>query len=196
MESMPLTEIIAIMPIKGCPVMQESPQDNVIENQGSDNIEELKKALAEEKAKCEANLAKLLRAQADFVNFKRFAEQDKTEICKYANVNLLINILPVLDDFERALAAIPTEEDEQIWVQGLKMIDRKFRDILEKQGVTRIMALGMEFDPRFMDAITTAQGKRDIVIQEVESGYKLQDKVIRPAKVVVGCGEVELNKEE
>jgi molecular chaperone GrpE len=174
----------------------DTPKDNTTENSGNENIEELKKALTEEKAKSEANLTKYQRAQADFINYKRFAEQEKAETLKFANVSLLVNILPVLDDFARALAAIPPEAYEQKWVEGLKMIDQKFRNVLDKQGVTRIISLGMEFDPRFMDAVTTTKGKRDTVIQELESGYKLQDKVIRPAKVVVGSGEVELNKEE
>jgi molecular chaperone GrpE len=160
------------------------------------NLEELKKALAEEKARSEANLTGWQRAQADFVNYKRFAEQEKAETCKYASASLLTAILPVLDDFERALTAVPPAENDQKWVEGLKLIDRKFRDILEKQGVTGIIALGMEFDPRFMDAVSCANGKRDIVILELERGYKLQDKVIRPAKVIVGSGEEEPKKEE
>jgi molecular chaperone GrpE len=177
-------------------VQPDAEKEKKPETAEGDNIEELKKALAEEKAKCEANLAGWQRAQADFVNFKRFAEQEKTETSKFANVNLLVSILPILDDFERALAAIPPEENNQKWVEGLKLIGRKFRDTLEKQGVTQIQALGMEFDPYIMDAITIGKGLKDMVVQELERGYKLQDKVIRPSKVVVGSGEVESIKEE
>jgi molecular chaperone GrpE len=72
-------------------------------------IEELKKTVAEEKAKAEANLIGWQRAQADYVNYKRFAEQDKADTCKFANAGLLSNILPILDDFERALGAVPEE---------------------------------------------------------------------------------------
>jgi molecular chaperone GrpE len=175
------------------------PDSNQIKNEGTNEpntVEELKKVLAEERARSETNLTGWQRAQADFVNYKRFTEQDKAETCKYASANLLTAILPVLDDFERALAAIPPTDNDQKWVEGLKLIDRKFRNVLEKQGVTGIMALGMEFDPRFMDAITTGKGKIDMVIQELEKGYKLQDKVIRPAKVIVGNGEEEPKKED
>jgi molecular chaperone GrpE len=155
------------------------------------NIEELKKALEEERTKCESNLAGWQRAQADFVNFKRFTEQDKLETCKFASTNLIMIILPVLDDFERALTAIPHSETKHKWFEGLKLIDQKFKDILLKQGVEPINSLGQEFDPKFMDAITCGKGRKDIVLMEVEKGYKQYDKVIRPAKVVVGNGEEE-----
>jgi molecular chaperone GrpE len=155
------------------------------------DIEELKKALADETARADANMAGWQRAQADFQNYKRFAEQDKVETVKYANVNLLTNLLPTLDDFERALAAIPSGEDHDQWIEGFKLIDRKFRGTLEKLGVTPITSLGEEFDCRTMEAMSCARGKKDIVVQELEKGYKLQDKVIRPAKVIVGTGEEE-----
>ena len=76
------------------------------------------------------------------------------------------------------------------------MIERKFRVILEKLGVSTILSLGMEYDYRTMDAVTAVKGQKDIVIQELEKGYKLQDKVIRAAKVVVGSGEEPSDKEE
>lgn len=161
-----------------------------------DEIEDLKKALAEERSKSEANLAGWQRAQADFINYKRFAEQDKAETCKYASASLLSNILPIIDDFDRAIAAIPPEESENSWVEGLRLIDRKFRDILQKQGVTIINAVGEEFDPHIMEAMSCGRGKKDIVLQELEKGYKLYDRVIRPAKVIVGSGEKAKKEEE
>jgi molecular chaperone GrpE len=156
-----------------------------------EDVEELKKSLTEEKTRADANMTGWQRAQADFVNYKRFTEQDKIDTCKYANANLLVNILPILDDFERALGSIPKGEDKAKWVEGLKLIDRKFRDTLEKQGVTSIKAVGEEFDCRSMEAMSCGKGKKDIVTHELEKGYKLQDKVIRPAKVIVGTGEEE-----
>jgi molecular chaperone GrpE len=150
---------------------------------------ELKKMLAEERAKTEANFAGWQRAQADFVNYKRVAEQEKADIAKYGNASLLANLLPVLDDIERALAAVPREQAGQKWVEGFKLIARKFRDILEKLGVTCIESLGKEFDCRLMEAVTCQPGKKDLVILELEKGYKLGDRVIRPSKVVVGTGE-------
>jgi molecular chaperone GrpE len=161
----------------------------------SNDTEELKKALAEEKSKCEMNLARWQRAQADFINFKRYTEQEKSDTCKFANANLLLNILPVIDDFQRALGAIPHSESKHKWVEGLKLIERKFQDTLQKQGVETIKSVGEEFDPKFMEAITCGKGKKDIVLMELEKGYKLYDKVIRPAKVIVGSGDEESNEE-
>jgi molecular chaperone GrpE len=186
----PLTNITGTMLIKGS-VMGEPDIDNVNENEKAvtDDIEELRKALAAEKTKSEENLARCQRAQADFINYKRFAEQEKAENCKYANANLLLNLLPVIDDFRRALAVIQSEAAESKWVEGLKLIDRKFQDALEKQGVTCFKSLGEEFDPRCMEALASIKGKKDIVVQELHPGYKLNEKVISPAKVIVGSGE-------
>ncbi len=172
--------------------MNREPEQVETEN----NIEEIKKALADEKAKSESYLGSWQRAQADFINYKRYAEQEKATTCELANAGLLCVILPVLDDLERALAAIPQEQERQKWVEGIKLIDRKLRDTLEKQGVTCIKTLGEEFTPQTMEAMSTGKGKKDIVILELEKGYKLHDKVIRPAKVIVGSGEEEADKEE
>lgn len=175
---------------------QDSEKENKLNDNETESNEELKKALEEEKARAEENLAGWQRSQADFINYKRFVEQEKSDTLKYANTNLLCNILPILDDYERALAVIPPEDAKKDWVEGLKMIDRKFRDILAKQGVTCISCLGQEFDPRIMDAVTCSAGKKDVVVEEIEKAYKLQDKLIRPAKVVVGSGEEQADKEE
>ena len=152
-------------------------------------VENLKKALEEEKCKTEANLAGWQRTQADFINYKRFSEQEKLENSKYAASNVMLIMLPVLDDLERALAAIPVEEFTRKSLEGFKLIEKKFKGILEKQGLTVIKTVGQEYDCRTMEAITCGPGKKDIVIQELEKGYMLNDKVIRPAKVIVGEGE-------
>jgi molecular chaperone GrpE len=152
-------------------------------------VENLKKLLADEKAKSEANMAGWQRAQADFVNYKRFVEQEKLETAKYAACNVFLQVLPILDDLERAMANIPHEEAKKKWLEGFRLIEKKFHDLVEKQGLTTIKSVGNEFDCRTMDAITTLPGKKDIVVQEIEKGYMLNEKVIRPAKVIVGSGE-------
>jgi molecular chaperone GrpE len=160
-----------------------------------EDIEALKQALAEEKAKAEANLAGWQRAQADFINYKRRAEQEKEELGKFANTELILNLLPILDDWERALASIPDDPDNPSWVEGIRLIERKFRGILEAQGLSPIKALGEPFDPNLHEAAMQGKGEEGIVVEELEKGYKLYDRVIRPAKVVVGNGEEE-EKEE
>jgi len=156
----------------------------------------LKQALAEEKGKAETNLAGWQRAQADFVNYKRRAEQAKEEISKFANTALMLNLLPTLNDLERALTSIPDDLADVSWVEGIKLIERKLRTTLEAQGLSPIKALGEPFNPHFHEAVMQGKGKEGVVVEEVQKGYKLYDRVIRPSKVVVGSGEEEETKKE
>jgi len=155
----------------------------------TEDIESLKQALAEEKAKAEDYLASWQRTQADFINYKRRTEQEKVEFSKFANSNLMLNLLPVLDDLERALASIPAKSARLPWVDGVRLIARKLKATLEAQGLKPIKALGEPFDPYFHEAVRQDKGKEGIVIEELQKGYKLHDRVIRPATVVVGSGE-------
>ncbi len=151
-------------------------------------------ALAEEKKRAEEYLANWQRAQADFVNYKRRAEQDRLEFNKFANANLCSSILPIIDDLERAIAAIPEEYAKTDWVEGVRLVDRKFKTILEGHGVKPIFALGMTFDPSIHEAIKHEKGKEGMVIAEFEKGYMLNDKLLRPSRVAVGSGEGEEKK--
>jgi molecular chaperone GrpE len=153
-------------------------------------------ALAGEKKRAEEYLASWQRAQADFINYKRRAEQERQEFNNYANANLVRGILPVLDDLERAINAIPEEFSGHDWVEGVKLVERKFKTILEGQGVKPILTLGMAFDPKLHEAIRHEKGKEGIVIQELQKGYMLHDKLLRPAHVTVGNGEEEIKEEE
>jgi len=156
-----------------------------------EDVEVLKQALAEETAKAEANLAGWQRAQADFINYKRRSEQEKEESVNFANSLLMLNLLPILDDLERAFASIPTRLAKLSWVDGVKLIERKLRATLEAQGLSPIKALGEPFDPNLHEATRQDKGKEGLVIGEVQKGYKFRDRVIRPSKVVVGNGEEE-----
>ena len=153
------------------------------------DIEALEKALTEEQAKAETNLAGWQRAQADFVNYKRRSEQERTEITKFANSQFMLNLLPALDDFERAFDSIPTDLAKTVWVDGIRLIKRKLRSALETQGLSPISAVGELFDPYLHEAIRQDRGKEGIVIEELQKGYKLHDRVIRPSQVVVGNRE-------
>ena len=179
--------------------MEKEPEEGLNEEETEvselEDVEALKQALAEEKTKAETNLAGWQRAQADFINFKRRVEQEKEEIGKLASSILILSLLPILDDWERALATIPEETAKLSWVEGIRLIERKFRGILEAQGISLIKAVGEPFDPNLHEAAMQGKGKEGIVVDELEKGYKLHDRVIRPAKVVVGNGEEE-EKEE
>jgi len=161
-----------------------------------EDIETLKKILTEEKGKAEGYLANWQRTQADFINYKRRNEQEKEEIGKFANAMLLLNLLPILDDLERAFTSIPPHLAKLSWVDGIRLIERKLWASLEAQGLSQIKALGEPFDPKLHEAAMHANGKEGIVIEELQKGYKLHDRVIRPAMVVVGNGEEEEKKED
>jgi len=155
------------------------------------DIESLKKALAEAKAEAEANLAGWQRAQADLINYKRRNEQEKEEIGKFANSVLMLNLLPILDDMERAFASVPSHLAKLSWVEGIRLIKHKLWASLEAQGLSQIKAQGEPFDPNLHEAAMHGKGKEGMVIEELQKGYKLHDRVIRPAMVVVGNGEEE-----
>ena len=173
--------------------MEEEPNEGLTSE--VEDMELLKQALAEAREKAETNLAGWQRAQADFVNYKRRAEQGRKEISKFANSVLMLNLLPVLDDLERAVNSIPPRLAKLSWVEGIRLIERKFRTSLEAQGLSQIEALGKPFDPNFHEAVRQGKGKDGIVVEEAQKGYRLHDRVIRPAKVVVGNGEEEETKE-
>lgn len=152
------------------------------------DVESLKTALAAERARAESYLGGWQRAQADFINYKRRAENEKSESTKFANAMLILNLLPVLDDFQRALASVSASLAGLNWVEGVQLIYRKLETILESQGLTQIKAVGEKFDPHFHEAVIYKDGEEGTVIEELQRGYGLHDRVIRPALVVVGKG--------
>jgi len=162
----------------------------------AEDIAALKQALAEETAKVEANLAGWQRAQADFINYKRRTEQEKEEISQFTRATLILDLLPALDDLERAFAAIPPRLTKSSWVDGISLIWNKLQTTLEAQGLSEIKAVGEPFDPHLHEAVRQDRGREGIVIEEVQKGYKFRDKIIRPTKVIVGSGEEEPEKEE
>jgi molecular chaperone GrpE len=129
-----------------------------------------------------------LRAVADFKNYKRRAEMERDELKRNANANLILKLLPILDDFELAIGNVPPEVAETPWWEGTTMITQKFRMLLESEGVTPIEAVGHEFDPNLHHAVSYEEidGQNDKVIEELQKGYKLRDRVLRPAMVKVG----------
>lgn len=129
------------------------------------------------------------RAEADFQNYKRRTEQERDESRKFANVSVIINLLPVLDDFERAFGSLDSRLAGLSWFDGIYLIYRKLSQLLENSGVTPIQTEGQVFDPRFHEAVAHSEGEDGKVISEVQRGYKLHDRVLRPAMVVVGKGQ-------
>lgn len=158
---------------------------------GEADIETLEKSLTEEKEKAEKYLACWQRAEADFSNYKRHTEQERTETGNYMNIRLITNILPVLDDFERAFTTLSVKSADPNWIDGFRLIQRKLQGVLDAQGMTEIKAMGEPFDPCIHEAVAHHEGEEGIVIAEIQKGYKLNDKVLRPTLAVVGKGKEE-----
>ncbi|KPK47764.1 MAG: hypothetical protein AMJ77_02120 [Dehalococcoidia bacterium SM23_28_2] len=154
-----------------------------------ETLEAAKALLQEEKEKAQRLLANWQRAEADFVNYKRRVKQERDEARRLANAALIINILPVLDDLERALASLNIQLAGLTWFDGVRLIYRKLQLVLENAGVSQIEAEGQPFDPRFHEAVMYGEGEEGKVVAEVQRGYKLGDRVLRPAMVVVGKGK-------
>lgn len=134
---------------------------------------------------------KFLRLFSDFDNFRKRTAREKIEMAKTASSDLIIQLIPVIDDFERAIKAMESADEATLPIrQGVELIYNKFWSVLERQGVKPIEAIGKKFDTDYHEALTniptpdeTMKGK---VVDQVEKGYILGDKVIRFAKVVVG----------
>lgn len=137
----------------------------------------------------ESRLNDLKRVSADFINYKRRTEAEQVDKAKFANAMLILKLLPVLDDLERAIDSVGPNLAGLQWVQGINLIARKMRSTLEAEGVTTIEALGEEFDPRVHEAVQYEDAGPDEagkVVAVYQTGYKLHDRIIRPAMVKVG----------
>lgn len=148
----------------------------------------LQQALSEQKALAEKYLANWQRAQADLQNHRKLIEQERTENARFANLALIRSLLPVLDDLERAFKQAPREHSDSPWLKGLALVQRKLLAALESQGVSTIDATGQSFDPAMHEAVAQLAGEEGMVIDQLQKGYKLHDRVIRPARVAVGKG--------
>jgi molecular chaperone GrpE len=156
--------------------------------EASDEPERLKAQLQEEREKAQAYMQNWQRAAADYQNFKRRVEEERGETARLANAALIINMLPLLDDLDRALKNIDAHLAGLTWVDGIRLIHRKFQALLEMAGVEEIAADGQTFDPSVHEAISEAPGEPSKVVSVVQKGYRLGDRVIRPAMVIVGKG--------
>ena len=134
---------------------------------------------------------KYLRLYSEFDNYRKRTIKEKADLIKYASEDIIKSLLSVVDDLERALQAMNNEENrlEEADIEGIRLVYNKFIGILEKKGVKPIVAKGEKFDEEFHEAVTkfpaSTEKDKGIVIDEIEKGYMLNDKVIRYAKVVV-----------
>ncbi len=172
---------------------QEAPQDTA-KNEDKHDKKSKKDKKNEELEKVTNELTELqnkhIRLQAEFDNFRKRTLKEKTELMKSGGENVLMSIIPVVDDFERALVAFAEVEEENPLKQGVTLIYTKFRDFLKQNGVKEIEAKEQDFDTDLHEAPTKipapTEELKGKVVDVVQKGYMLHDKVIRFAKVVIG----------
>ncbi|MEP7360609.1 MAG: nucleotide exchange factor GrpE [Chloroflexota bacterium] len=151
-------------------------------------LDQLKAALEAAQQEAAENKVAWQRSAADFSNYKRRTEQEREAMVGLANEILLAKLLTIIDDFDRAIANMPADLQGVSWVGGISAIDRKLDQLLESEGLTPIEALGKQFDPHEHEAI--AQEDRPgvpegTVVAQLQKGYRIRDRVLRPAMVAV-----------
>jgi len=171
---------------------QENIQDENLEQEVNAPQEEETELTAEEvltNQLAEAN-DKYARLFAEFDNYKKRTSKGRVELIQNASQGVIKNLLPILDDFDRALTAMASAQDVQSVKEGVDLVNNKFRKLLENEGLKEMEVVGQPFDADFQEAITAIPAPTDDlknkVIDVVEKGYFLNEKVIRFAKVVIG----------
>lgn len=173
---------------------EEAKEQDLVEEAETETIglenEELEHntKLIEAEQRAEENYQKYLRAQADFDNFRRRTRKEKEDQAKYASLPVIEQLLPALDNFERALDASKGTQDFDSLVQGIEMVFRQMQQVLTTEGLEAIPTVGEVFDPNLHQAVMQVQAEdfaSGVVVEELQKGYKLKDKVIRPAMVKV-----------
>ncbi|MFN0144926.1 MAG: nucleotide exchange factor GrpE [Dehalococcoidia bacterium] len=142
--------------------------------------------LDELREKADTNYKNWQRTAADFQNYKRRIEQERGESARFANAALVINLLPVYDDLDRAVSTVDAHLAGLNWVQGVIAIQKKFTGLMTAMGVSEVPSEGAKFDPSLHEAVANQPGDEGKVLAVVQKGYKIGDKVIRPAMVIVG----------
>jgi len=164
--------------------MEEKPS----KTRRKSRTERLKEELEAVRAEAEENRDRWLRAVAELENVRKRAKRELDMWVRTANEHLVLSLLPVLDSFERALDHSPEEVDVESFHEGVELIFSQLKDALEKAGVDAIEAAGRPFDPNLHEAVMQMESEEHdsgVVLEEIERGYMLNDRVIRPTKVVV-----------
>ncbi|RLQ98168.1 nucleotide exchange factor GrpE [Falsibacillus albus] len=162
----------------------ESTEETISEDvsvEGASELEELQQKLEESENR-------YVRLRADFENFRRRVNLDKEASEKYRAQSLVSDLLPAIDNFERALQMAPEDEKSKSLLQGMEMVYRSLLDALKKEGVEVIESVGNEFDPHLHQAVMQVEDSEagsNVVVEEFQKGYKLKDRVIRPSMVKV-----------
>jgi molecular chaperone GrpE len=168
--------------------------------EGEDELAALNAALAEAEARAAEYLDGWQRARAEFANYRRRQEQQRKQMQVNAKANVLVQLLPVMDDLKRALEAVPEEIEGNPWVSGVEQVQRKWQAALEREGLSALLVkAGESFDPNIHEALThepSTEVEAGKVIEVVQPGYEVDGVILRPALVRVSCGSPAVGEEE
>ncbi|WP_280951811.1 nucleotide exchange factor GrpE [Alteribacter populi] len=164
---------------------EEEAELELVDEEGNedDKVKELE-------AKNEDLNSRLLRVQADYDNFRRRTRKEKEADAQYKSQSLAEQLLPALDNFERAMMVQVDSEDGKGLLQGMEMVYKQLKDALESEGIIAIEAVGRTFDPLYHQAVMQVESddyESNVVVEEMQKGYMLKDRVIRPAMVKVNA---------
>jgi molecular chaperone GrpE len=144
------------------------------------------KPKANEQQKIAELTADLQKIQAEFINYRRRSGEERQQLLDFAKQDLIRDLLPLLDNLGRALAHLPLELKDNPWAQGVSQVGKQVEQTLAQIGVKKIPTIGLEFDPHLHEAVSDDQSGEHTVLEELQTGYMLGDKVIRHAMVRVG----------
>ena len=150
----------------------------------------LEEQLAASQAEAEDYKDRWMRGQAEFANARKRMEKQRLETYTNATATVIDKLLPIVDDFERAMENLPAEMSEHSWLEGIQLMQRKLQATLDNFNVTSIDAVGQPFDPTWHEAITqepSDEFESGVVCRVLQTGYKIGDRVIRPSLVVVAA---------
>lgn len=132
--------------------------------------------------------AALARSLADFKNYKRRAEEDQAKFVAFANKELLLSLIPLIDNLERSATHLPEDLKNNEWAKGILLLHADLKKTLEKMGVKKIETVGRPLNPKLHEALMSGPGEKNVIVEEFESGYTLNGEPLKPAKVKVGDG--------
>ena len=165
----------------------------------AERLRKLEEALNAEQAKSREYLDRLKYLQADFENYRKRADKEFQEVTQRSNERLIIDILDIADDLERAVQTGRTTDNTKVLLEGVEMVQKKLYSMLEQEGLTRIDAVGKPFDPNrheLLAKISCKDHEEGTIVEEVRKGYIFKGKVIRPSVVKIACKEGEFKENE
>jgi len=168
---------------------QELTEDQAVDNLPvEEQVAALRQGLEQARKDVEQQRDLAQRAQAELANYRRRTEEERISLQQYSNSRLLIKLLPVVDELGMAVNHADENGPSDSWLEGVKLIQRKVTNLLESEGVSKIAAIGVQFDPVEHEAVGTQETTKHppgYIVEVVRNGYRLHDRVIQPAQVVV-----------